>query len=160
MEMKAKPIGHVFNLKTPLLAQGKTTDLRAASDLMHVHVKVFQEGGENVMHTHTEEDHVFVVLSGQATFHLDQEENVFVVNQFEGAFLPAGAFYLFENTGEGNLVMVRCGACKPGVDDRRIGPNGNPIPSGTLENKSYPRIEMPGKFFPEDCSQSLAPGVS
>ena len=111
-------------------------------------------------HTHTEEDHVFVVLSGQATFHLDQEENVFVVNQFEGAFLPAGAFYWFENTGQGNLVMVRCGAIKPGVEDRRIGPDGRPIPSGTLENKSYPRIEMSGKFFPEDCSQPLPLGIS
>jgi hypothetical protein len=46
-----------FNLTTPYLQQGITSDERARSDLLTVLIKVYASGGENRMHAHVYEDH-------------------------------------------------------------------------------------------------------
>jgi mannose-6-phosphate isomerase-like protein (cupin superfamily) len=142
-----KSTAQVYNFRTPYLKQGRTTDLRAKTDLMTVMVKVYAEGGENAMHYHSTEDHTFFVLEGQATFHLGEYDNTVVVNRYEGVMLPKGAVYCFESSGEGNLVMIRIGATPPGPRNERLAPDGHPLPGDSLENKSVERIEMPGKGF-------------
>lgn len=146
----------IFDLRTPYLDQGRTTDVRARTDLMTVTVKVYAEGGENAMHCHPYEDHSFIVIEGQATFHLGSDGNARVANKYEGVMLPRGAFYWFESTGDGNLVMIRTGANapKPPADAcdlsqpvGRITPDGRPIPGDSRENKSVERIERPGPGF-------------
>lgn len=146
----------VFDLRTPYLKQGRTTDVRARTDLMTVTIKVYAEGGENAMHCHPYEDHAFVVVEGQATFHLGSDGNVRVLNTYEGVMLPKGAFYWFESTGDRNLVMIRTGASdgKPAANaavgsgqSSRMTPDGRPIAGDSVENKTVERIEASGPGF-------------
>jgi mannose-6-phosphate isomerase-like protein (cupin superfamily) len=139
----------VFNLRTPYLKQGRTTDLRARTDLMTVMVKVYAEGGENAMHCHTEEDHAFIVVEGQATFRVGSEDNVKVVNRWEGIMIPKGDYYRFESTGDQNLVLIRAGATPIGKKNERIGPDGKPLPGDSIENGRVERIEARGRGFGE-----------
>jgi quercetin dioxygenase-like cupin family protein len=133
--------GTTFDLRTPLLQQGITTDWRAKTEHLSIAVKVYADGGENRMHAHNYEDHSFVVLAGQATFHVGTDENVKVLNKWEGIVLPRDTEYWFQSTpSEGNLVMLRIAARIPGI-----------IPA-PLDKSFFPeRIEMPGRFFPDDC---------
>ena len=133
----------VFNLRTPLLKQGLTTDHRAKTDHLIVTIKVYAEGGENLFHAHKADDHAFVVLSGQATFHTiqDGEERVRILNKYDGIMLPKDTEYKFQSSGPGgNLVMLRIGAPIPG--ETSVGKDKSFIPE---------RIEIPGMFFPDDC---------
>jgi mannose-6-phosphate isomerase-like protein (cupin superfamily) len=132
----------VFNLRSPLLKQGITTDTRARTDHLRITIKVYANGGENLMHSHNHEDHAFVVLSGQATFRINTEDNVKVLNKWEGVMLPKDTDYKFESTGgDGHLVMLRIGAVIPGIE---------PV----LKDLSFipERIELPGMYFPDDCN--------
>ena len=76
MAVTTKQAAQVFDLRTPYLDQGRTTDLRAHTDLMTIIAKVYAEGGENGMHNHPHEDHSFIVLEGEATFHIESDDNV------------------------------------------------------------------------------------
>jgi mannose-6-phosphate isomerase-like protein (cupin superfamily) len=137
----------IFDLRTPYLRQGRTTEVRANTDLLTVTVKVYAEGGENAMHCHPEEDHAFIVIEGQATFHIDSDDNIKVINPLEGVMLPKGTFYWFESTGDRNLVMIRPGAARERGMASRLTPDGRPIPGDSLENKRVERIEAPGPGF-------------
>jgi len=140
----------VFNLRTPYLTQGRTTDMRARTDLMTVMVKVYAEGGENGMHAHTTEDHTFIVIEGQATFRVDTDDNIKVVNKWEGIMLPKGVYYRFESTGNENLVLIRAGATPLDAPrNERLGVDGKPLPSDSKENGRVERIEAPGPGFGE-----------
>ncbi len=68
MDAENHPKAQVFSLKTPLLSAGQTNTPVAGTDLLKVRVKVYAEGGENVLHAHFDEDHSFIILQGQATF--------------------------------------------------------------------------------------------
>jgi mannose-6-phosphate isomerase-like protein (cupin superfamily) len=131
-----------FNLRTPLLKSGITTDTRAKTDVLNVTVKVYADGGENEMHAHIGEDHAFVVLSGQATFHVGSEESCRIVNKYEGVMLPSGTEYWFQSTGP-NLVMLQVGARRPDLAK----------PGGGFKDYSFmPEwIPLEGMFFPDDC---------
>jgi quercetin dioxygenase-like cupin family protein len=138
----------VFDLRTPYLQQGRTTDMRSRTDLLTITMKVYAEGGENAMHTHPYEDHAFIVIEGQATFHIDTDDNIKVVNAYEGVMLPAGTFYWFESSGDRNLVMIRPGALYPRGDrPTRLAPDGSEILGESAENKTVERIEAPGPGF-------------
>ena len=67
-------------------------ELFAQTDALKVRIKVYAEGGENGLHTHNDEDHAFVILQGQATFHNADGQDT-VINKYEGIMLPRGAFY-------------------------------------------------------------------
>jgi len=53
---------HTFELKTPYFKDGRSHQILARTDLMNVAIKYYNEGGENTLHTHPAEDHVFIVL--------------------------------------------------------------------------------------------------
>jgi mannose-6-phosphate isomerase-like protein (cupin superfamily) len=147
MAIETKQAATVFDLRTPYLEQGRTTDLRAKTDLMTIMAKVYAEGGENAMHNHPHEDHAFIVLEGEATFHIESDDNTKVVGRWEGVMLPKGVNYYFQSSGGQNLVMIRVGASYPGEKHGRLTPDGRDIPGGSEENKSVPRIERPGPWF-------------
>ncbi len=144
METQDHPKAQVFSLKTPLLCAGQTNTPVAGTDLLKVRVKVYAEGGENVLHAHFDEDHSFIILQGQATFH-DNAGNIRVVNKYEGILLPKGSYYYFQSTGNENLVLLRVGAGRKPGDDYRLGAQGRPLTSE--ENKRIPGVPLPGKFF-------------
>ena len=136
----------VFSLRTPYLSEGRSDTTLVQTDQLTMRIKVYAEGGENALHTHKEEDHVFVVLEGQATFY-DAEGNPTVVDRHSGILQPAGNLYRFESTGDTNLVLLRAGSGKPqGSDDRR-GPDGQELPGKSKANKRVPGVPVPGQFF-------------
>jgi mannose-6-phosphate isomerase-like protein (cupin superfamily) len=144
MAVEAAPKAQVFSLKTPLLSDGRTNTSLAQTDLLKLRIKVYAEGGENGLHTHLDEDHAFVVLQGQATFH-DQDDNTTIVNKYEGIMLPRGAYYWFQSTGDENLVLLRTGAGREPEGEFRVGTNGRPLTRE--ENKHIDGTPIPGRFF-------------
>ena len=107
-------------MKVPLLTSGRTNQVLARTDTVEVRAKVYAEGGENGLHTHTDEDHTFFILDGEATFY-GPDDRPTVVGRYEGLMIPAGAFYRFQSTGDTNLVLLRFGADLPvpeGTDAR------------------------------------------
>jgi len=144
MDSEDHPKAQIFSLKTPLLSAGQTNTPVAGTDLLKVRVKVYAEGGENELHAHFDEDHSFVVLQGQATFH-DDAGNTNEVNKYEGILLPKGAYYYFQSTGNENLVLLRVGAGRKSGDEFRLGNEGRPLTAE--ENKRIPGVPIPGEFF-------------
>ena len=144
MAVETVPKAEVFSLRTPLLSEGRSGAKVAATDLLTIRVKVYAEGGENGLHTHTDEDHAFVILEGQATFY-DQDDNPTVVNKNEGIMLPRGAYYYFQSTGDTNLVLLRAGAGRKPEGGHRIGIHG--VPLSREENGHIEGVPIPGKFF-------------
>jgi mannose-6-phosphate isomerase-like protein (cupin superfamily) len=137
----------IFNLTTPYLLQGITSDERARSDLLTVLIKVYASGGENRMHAHVHEDHSFIVLEGEAMFHFDDDDNTRVVKSYEGVMLPKGTYYRFESTGQGNLVMLRVGASLPDAPKRAVYPEGGDKSRDQEPYARVERIEASGRGF-------------
>lgn len=147
MSVEARPRGKVVSLRTPLLSAGRTTSFIARGDLLSVAVKVYAEGGENALHAHTANEHIHMVLQGQATFY-DEDGNATVVNKYEGMWLPKGAYYYFKSTGSENLVLMSCYAHEPGVTgDNRVGIDGKPLDAYSEANKHVEGTPIPGRFF-------------
>jgi mannose-6-phosphate isomerase-like protein (cupin superfamily) len=148
------PKAKMFSLKTPYMQQGRVTQLVAETPNMWLHTKINAEGGENEIHTHLDEDHSFIVLEGEMSV-FDEKGNEMRLKPYQGVLLPKGAYYRYLNTGEGNLVVLRIGAGvhnKPKTGEAmRVRPDGKEILGGSVENKSLPPIEMPGKFFAESA---------
>ena len=147
MSVSTGTAASVFKLRAPLMAQGRMDTLMAKTDLMSVVLKVYAEGGENTMHAHPTEDHTFVVLQGQATFRLDSDDNVVVVDKFEGVMFPKGSYYWFHSSGDENLVMLRVGAAVTGSASDRLNIHGEFMAGDSLENKQVEPIAIPGKYF-------------
>jgi mannose-6-phosphate isomerase-like protein (cupin superfamily) len=139
----------IFNLTTPYLLQGITSDERARSELLTVLIKVYASGGENRMHAHVHDDHSFIVLEGEATFHFEGEDNACVLKPYEGVMLPKGAYYRFESTGDSNLVMLRVGAAQPGSLKRAVYPEGGEKRRDQEPYARMERIEASGHQFGE-----------
>jgi hypothetical protein len=125
----------------------------AIVDSMWMHLKVYAEGGENALHNHAMEDHAFIVLDGQATFH-DRDGKATVVNKYQGILLPRGALYRFQSSGKTNLVMFRVGTgSNPylrGSENERLGTDGRPLPAASKENDPKNMgapVPVPGRFF-------------
>jgi len=147
-----KPETKLFSLKTPYMKQGRVTQLVAETTNLWIHTKVNAEGGENEIHQHLDEDHAFIVLEGQMSV-FDEKGGEIEVKQYQGVMIPKGAYYRYHNTGEGNLVVIRVGAGQRGQEQQagqetRLGADGKPLTSGTVENRNKPPIEM-GTFFAE-----------
>jgi mannose-6-phosphate isomerase-like protein (cupin superfamily) len=146
---KEAPAPTLFELKAQLLDQGRTMDLLAATEHLCAHIKVYAEGGENALHAHAEEEHLFVILAGEATFRLGKEEKLQKRGKYEGIMIPAGSLYWFVSSGTENLVMLRVGAKAGGWNsfDDRVDADGKPLPGDSAANKEVPVKVRPGAFF-------------
>lgn len=138
----------LFDMNLPLLSEGRRTTLLAEAQSMTVHGKVYAAGGENALHTHAKQDHVFFILQGEATFY-DHNHQPTVVGPLQGILLPAGAYYYFQSTGDVNLVIFRTGgeldSTQPKMDDR-LDIDGNPFPADDPGNKAIPPVETGERF--------------
>lgn len=141
------PVAQTFTLEgTQLLSMGRTDTVVASADDMTARVKVYAEGGENATHTHLNEDHVFFVVQGEATFHLGRNaDKSQVVPPMSGILLPKGSYYRFQSSGTENLVLFRVGSFVG--DSDRVGPTGAPLPSKTKENNHVVGVPAEGKTF-------------
>lgn len=146
---KTAPPATTFELRSALLEQGRTMDLLGATEHLAAHIKVYAEGGENTIHAHSQEEHLFVILAGEATFHLGHEDTVKVLRKHQGVIIPANSYYWFVSSGNENLVLLRVGAKAQGWNsfDDRVDVNGQPFPGDSAANKEKPIIVRPGAFF-------------
>ena len=112
----------VFNFLNEEILAGRGDVILPGSEALSGVIKRYAEGGENNMHCHPTEDHVFYTLDGQATFHIGSDDNVAVVNKHEAVFLPKGTYYRFQSSGDVKLVMLRVGS-EQGCD--RLDAEGN-----------------------------------
>jgi mannose-6-phosphate isomerase-like protein (cupin superfamily) len=146
--LSADPKAEWFSLSgTPVLLEGRYDEVLARCDGFATRVKVYFEGGENATHTHLNENHLFFVLAGEATFFLGRDGGeVKVARKYQGVLLPKGSYYRFNSSGEENLVMLRVGA-SDSEDRGRVGPNGLPLPGHSAENHHIDGVPVPGAFF-------------
>ena len=94
----------------PLLSSGATMGSLGNTGHLWAHSKVYSSGGENALHKHDIEEHLFLVLQGEATFYFG-DGSTRVARPFEGVMLPKGTLYRFvANEASGNLVMIRVGS--------------------------------------------------
>jgi uncharacterized cupin superfamily protein len=64
----------IVQLKTQLVSQGHTRHLLADTGLMTLRIHCYAPGiGENALHSHTKEDHIFLVLQGTAQFNTGKD---------------------------------------------------------------------------------------
>ncbi|HLQ91835.1 MAG TPA: cupin domain-containing protein [Xanthobacteraceae bacterium] len=137
----------IITLRTQLVSSGHTKDLLAQTDNMSFHIHCYgPKGGENGLHAHVEEDHVFVVLQGEAQFFgLDGALPVLKKNQ--ALMLPKGCFYSFSNEGTESLVMIRFGAQQSDASNGRLDPAGKPIPGRGKQAGSKQPTFIANAFF-------------
>jgi mannose-6-phosphate isomerase-like protein (cupin superfamily) len=150
----------------PILTQGASFDPVATAENLWLSVKVYSSGGENALHTHTVEDHSFIVLQGHATFYFGDGSTCEAI-QYEGVMIPKGVSYRFQASEEENLVLLRIGAAQrktTGISD--LQPHGTPMElkgttfdedgtekfgrGGVKKTPNPPIIRVPGKFFPSN----------
>jgi mannose-6-phosphate isomerase-like protein (cupin superfamily) len=137
----------VFKMRAQMVEQGRTQETLATTDNMTLHLKVYASGGENGLHTHPNEDHVFIIMQGTARYY-DADGGHLDVGKHGGILLPAGAYYWFEAIGEEPLVLMRVGA-KAGTGDirARLNIQGEPMAGNSEENKRVPTVFRQGAFF-------------
>jgi len=138
----------VVQLKTQLVKEGHTRHLLAETDLMTLRIQFYSPGiGENALHSHTKEDHIFVVLEGTAQFNTGRHgKTVVKASKHQAIVLPAGCYYQFCNSGDTPLVMARIGA-GPDKSDMRLNPDGTPIPGRAHEQGAPKPVLIEGAFF-------------
>ena len=136
-----------FSMKTQLVTDGRSVNPLAETENLWAWIKVYASGGENTLHAHNNEDHMFVILQGTAIFHGPKGEKK-EIGSNEGIMLPAGALYNFTCTSTEPLVLLRVGSRAHSGDLRdRVGNDGMPLPGGSKRNKFKPPVYADGKFF-------------
>jgi mannose-6-phosphate isomerase-like protein (cupin superfamily) len=137
----------ILTLRTQLVSSGHTKDLLARTDGVTFHIHCYgPKGGENGLHAHVDEDHIFVVLAGEAHFS-GLNGPLPVLRKNQALMLPKGCFYSFSNEGSEPLVMIRFGAMDKDAAGGRLDPQGKPIPGRGKQAGAKPPAFIDGKFF-------------
>jgi mannose-6-phosphate isomerase-like protein (cupin superfamily) len=137
-----------FHLRAQLPRQGRTDTPMAATDRLWVVLKTYASDGENELHAHPNEDHVFFVLQGEADFHGPKGERR-RAKKFDGVLIPRGAFYRFRAIGDEPLVMARVGAVVDPQQDAlgRIDSEGRSMDGYSAANKQVEVILDENRWF-------------
>jgi mannose-6-phosphate isomerase-like protein (cupin superfamily) len=136
----------VISLRTQLVSAGHTKTLLAQTDLVTFHLHCYAPGGgENGLHAHTGEDHIFVALQGEANFR-SREGELPTLRKHQAIVIPRGSFYSFSNDGTEPLVLVRFGASRD-KSDARLDPEGKPIPGRSQKPGAATPVLIENAFF-------------
>lgn len=140
----------LLDLKIPFLSAGMSRDLLCSGENSTFRIHCYSTGmGEaHGFHAHIEEEHVFIVLHGQAVFS-SLAGKLPVAGKNKGIWLPKGCFYEFINPGPEPLVVLRFGAHATGANESlRLTPEGEPIKGRA---NMFPELAVPkpieGSFF-------------
>ena len=137
-----------FRLRTQLVDDGRSEQQMFETENMWARMKVYASGGENTLHAHQNEDHVFIILAGTATFYGPNGEEK-SLGRNEGIALPAGSFYRFHATSTEPLVLLRVGCYTKDRGDLkdRIAIDGGPLPGKSKANKYKAPVFRPNAFY-------------
>lgn len=135
-----------FEVKTPLLTGGRSIMPLARTGIMSVGLNYYSPGRKNKLHTHPGEDHVFVVLDGEATFY-DKENNPTVLRKGRGIMLPEGRYYWFENTGGKPLALLRFSAWRQGRNIARVEATGRTRGEDATEYEHVDGTPVEGQYW-------------
>lgn len=83
------------------------------------HAMVIPKGGEPDFHAHLHEDHLFLVIDGEAQFEFVTEQESIRLGRLQALFIPDGCYYRFCSVGDQELVFARVGTTR-GPDAQRI----------------------------------------
>jgi mannose-6-phosphate isomerase-like protein (cupin superfamily) len=139
----------IFTMESPIPKQGNDRTHLAHTDRLTVFLNVYSPNdGENLLHTHTNEDHCFIVLQGAAEFVGPNDEKT-TVKKHQGIMLPRNCLYTFSAANDEPLVMIRVGAV---VDPSkspygRVLKDGSPLIGNSKENNAVPCVFEPGAVF-------------
>jgi len=138
----------VFRMRTQLLDDGRSNTPLAETDNMWARLKVYATGGENTLHAHPNEDHMFIVLAGEATFFGPSGEET-RLGRNNGIMLPGGCLYHFRSTAAEPLVLLRvgCAANDRGAHKERVGADGGPLPGKSKANKWKAPVYRPNAWY-------------
>ncbi|MGE5539422.1 MAG: cupin domain-containing protein [Gemmatimonas sp.] len=134
MEIPADaPKPSFYRMRARRLSQGSTEEPLAVGKHLWLKIKVYGKGGENKLHSHTNQEHSFLVLEGKACFHGPRGEKR-TLGRNEGIMLPAGSYYWFESVGKEPLVLLRAGAyTEAEKPDLRVMPDGSKMVRRTAD---------------------------
>jgi mannose-6-phosphate isomerase-like protein (cupin superfamily) len=138
-----------FSLKAQMLDQGRTDTVLAATEDLSVRLKVYASGGENELHSHVDEDHVFIIMQGSARFFGPEGETV-DLGANQGMMMPRGMYYRFHATStEDCLVMLRVGTpnFQKQAKEDRMGMDGKPLVGDSKKNRTQQVVFKDGAFF-------------
>ncbi|MBI2726331.1 MAG: cupin domain-containing protein [Polaromonas sp.] len=146
--LSQKTVPSFFHIRARLPKAGRTNQVLGASKYMNVVLKTYATGGENELHAHSNEDHLFVVLQGSAIFYGPKNETK-RVEKNDCVLIPSGAFYWFQAEEEEPLVMLRVGAALDPHKDilARIDIEGRSFDGYSEKNKEAPYILDEVKIF-------------
>lgn len=137
----------ILSLRTQLCSKGHTKRLLAQTDMMTFHVHCYApKGGENGLHAHVEEDHVFVCLQGEAQFS-GLDGPLPPLKKHQALFLPKGCFYSFSNETDEPLILIRFGASPRGYGSSRLDPQGKPIAGRASQHGAVKPVLIDNAFF-------------
>ncbi|MBM2811750.1 MAG: cupin protein [Chloroflexi bacterium] len=88
------------------VVRGHTLNV-ARNGTLSVLVHRWETGGEIQLHCHPYQDAAWTVLEGRVTFYGDDGNVMADLGRHQGIFVPAGTYYWFESTGDGELLMTR-----------------------------------------------------
>ncbi len=144
-EAAVKP--EIISLRTQMVSQGFTRVLLAETDNSTFRIHCYgPKSGENGLHSHVDEDHVFVVLQGEAQFY-DLDGALPVLKKHQALMLPKGCFYSFSNDTDEPLVLLRFGAMEKNWKGGRLDPQGKPIAGRGHAPDTKPTVFIENAFF-------------
>lgn len=111
---------------TPLLAGGQSRMQLVSGDRLLSHILVVAQGGEVKLHAHKDEEHIFLILAGQARFSFATCSETLLLGPLQGIQIPSDCFYSYRSIGTENLVIYRVGTI-PDARTSRIGLDGLPL---------------------------------
>ena len=139
--MAASKVPSFFHLRAQLPRRGRTNTVLGATKHLSVVLKTYASGGENELHAHTNEEHLFLIMQGAATFVGPKGERRDVAKN-DCILLPVGSYYCFTAKEGEPLVLLRVGApVDPDGDvSARIDIEGEPVDGHSERNKEVPYV--------------------
>ena len=147
--MSKSKLPSFFHIRAKLPKEGRTNQVLGASRHMNVVLKTYASGGENELHAHSNEDHVFVVMQGQAVFYGPRGEKREIARN-DCVLLPANSLYWFHAKEDAEpLVLLRIGAAIDPDKDvlARIDADGKPFDGYSEKNKETPYVLYADRVF-------------
>lgn len=137
-----------FRVHAQQLAKGRTETVLAASEQLTVRLKMYASGGENMLHAHRHEDHVFVILQGAAEF-FDEEGSLGIFSANQGVLLPKGSMYRFNSMPGEPLAMLRVGTPNEAAlgRDGRVDTGGQHFDPGKDAMAATAPEFLPDRFY-------------